>query len=88
MKRSRIVLCAIVASASLAACSGSTPRDIEASLKTATASAIPGSDPSRIEISGQELLKAKWIWSAKYDGKAYACDADDQMRLPSCQATS
>ena len=84
----RLFVCAVMASASLAACNGPTPEDIDASLKSATASAIPGSDPAGIEVLNPELLKGKWVWQAKVDGKAYACDADDQMRLPSCQATS
>jgi hypothetical protein len=88
MSPARIALCAFAASASLAACSAPTQQDIDASLKAATASAVPGSNPERIEVLNAELLKAKWVWEAKVDGKAYACDADDQMRLPSCQARS
>ena len=86
--KNRILLTALAAASSLAACSGPTQKDIDASLKSATASALPGTDPATIEVLNAELLKAKWIWQARVDGKAYACDADDQMRLPSCQATS
>ena len=88
MTSRRIIVSAVAAAAVLAACNGSMQEDIDASLKSATALAIPGSDPARIEVLNPELLKAKWVWQAKIDGKAYACDADDQMRLPSCQATS
>ena len=88
MRNGRIFLSAVAAAAALAACNGPTPEDIDASLKAATASAIPGSDPAGIEVLNSELLQAKWIWQAKVDGRAYACDADNRMRLPSCQATS
>jgi ABC-type uncharacterized transport system auxiliary subunit len=88
MTRGRIFVAAAAAATVLAGCNAPTQEDIDASLKSATASAIPGSDPARIEVLNPELLKAKWVWQAKVDGRAYACDADDQMRLPSCQATS
>lgn len=88
MSKVRLILGAIAAAASLAACSGPTQEEINASLKAATASAVPGSDVDSIEILSPELLKAKWVWQAKIGGKPYACDADDQMRLPACQATS
>ena len=88
MTRARLLFCTISAAVSLAACNGPTPEDIDASLKAATVSAVPGSDYDRIEILNPELLKAKWVWQAKVAGKPYACDADDQMRLPSCQAIS
>jgi hypothetical protein len=88
MKRARMIVSAFAAAGVLAACNAPTQKDIDASLKSATASAIPGADPAGIEVLNPEHLKAKWVWQAKVDGKAYACDADDQMRLPSCQATS
>jgi hypothetical protein len=88
MTSRRIIVSALTAAAVLAACNGPAPEDIDASLKSATASAVPGSDPARIEILNPELLQSKWVWQAKVDDKAYACDADDRMRLPSCQATS
>ncbi|MDP3739249.1 MAG: hypothetical protein Q8R02_17800 [Hyphomonadaceae bacterium] len=88
MKNRSIFVSAVAAATVLGACNGPTQEDIEASLKSATASVVPGSDPARIEVLNPELQKAKWVWQAKVDGKAYACDADDQMRLPSCQATS
>ena len=88
MTRRRIFVTAAAAATVLAGCNAPTQKDIDASLKSATASAIPGSDPAGIEVLNPELLKAKWVWQAKVDGRAYACDADDQMRLPSCRATS
>jgi hypothetical protein len=82
------MLCGLAASGALAACNGPTAEDIEASLKAATIVAIPSADFERIEIVNPDLLKAKWTWQAKVEGRIYACDADDQMRLPSCQASS
>jgi hypothetical protein len=86
MTRAWLSFCAMASSLGLVACSAPTQEDINASLRAATASAVPGSNSERIEILKPELLKAKWVWQAKVDGKAYACDADDRMRLPSCQA--
>jgi len=87
MRSAGIAFC-LVASGSLAACSGPTPEETDNSLKAATALAVPvpASDFDKIEIVSKELQKAKWVWQARIDGKTYACDADDQMRLPSCQA--
>ena len=88
MRTERIAFCALVASVSLAACSAPTPEDTDNSLKAATALAVPNSSAEKIEILSKELQKAKWVWQAKVDGKTYSCDADDQMRLPSCQAVA
>ena len=88
MTKAWLLFGVVSASVSLTACNGPTPDDIDASLKAATVSAVPGSDYDRIEILNPELLKAKWVWQAKVAGKPYACDADDQMRLPSCQVIS
>ena len=87
MRRARFALCAFAASASLAACSAPTPEETDNSLKAATVQALPASDFEKVEILNKELLKAKWVWQAKVDGKTYSCDADDRMRLPSCTAT-
>jgi hypothetical protein len=86
MRSGRIVFCALVASAALAACSAPTPEETDNSLKAATALAVQNTNFEKIEILNKELQKAKWVWQARVDGKTYACDADDQMRLPSCQA--
>jgi ABC-type glycerol-3-phosphate transport system substrate-binding protein len=88
MNMRRIFVGAIASAAVLAACGGPSTEDIDASLKAATASALPGSDYDSIQILNSELFPAKWVWQATVDGKAYACDADNRMRLPSCQATS
>lgn len=63
-----------------------TDGEITAKLKEATAAAIAGASPAAIEISAPERLPAKWEWRASFDGKSFACDADDHMRLPSCTA--
>lgn len=79
------IFCALMASSVLAACSGPTPEQIDASLKTATATALPDAKDQTIEVTNSERLSSKWRWTAKVGGKVYTCDADDQMRLPSCE---
>lgn len=61
-----------------------TDGEINAKLKQATAEAIAGATPATIKITAPERLPAKWQWKASVDGKSFACDADDHMRLPSC----
>lgn len=72
----------------LGACAAGAPSDEEVAgkLKAVTAQAITASDPSAIEIESPERFAAKWQWRATHAGKSYACDADNQMRLPSCTA--
>lgn len=65
-----------------------TDGEINTKLKEATAAAIAGANPAAIEISAPERLPAKWQWKASIDGKSFACDADDHMRLPSCTELS
>lgn len=75
-----------VALATIAGCAAPSPEQEASSLKTVTASAIPGADAVSVEISAQKKSLTKWTWTAKYQGKTYSCDADEMMRLPSCQA--
>lgn len=80
-----VALCALAASASLAACgSDSSPEKVQESLKAVTASALTDVDASGVEVVSSEQSAAKWIWTAKAGGKTYLCDADNLMRLPSC----
>jgi hypothetical protein len=75
----------LVALGALAACAGAqTSEDYNASLRTVSASAIGIADPATITVSGESRATAKWTWKASVAGKTYACDADDQMRLPTC----
>jgi ABC-type glycerol-3-phosphate transport system substrate-binding protein len=84
----RLILSAAAASATLAACASPAPRDNEASLQTATAEALGGVTPDTIEIINPARTAVKWTWNARHGGNTYACDADNQMRLPSCSAIS
>ncbi len=71
--------------AALAACAGAqTPEEARAALREATAGALGIADPASITVTGEARANAKWTWKAAVAGLAYACDADDQMRLPSC----
>jgi hypothetical protein len=88
MTRLRLILGGVAASASLAACASPAPQDTESSLKTATAEALGGANPDAIEIINPAQTMVKWTWNAKHGGSTYACDADNQMRLPSCSVIS
>jgi hypothetical protein len=68
----------------LAACAAPAPADDQAGLHQATLEALPGIDATAIQISDAVRASSKWTWTATISGKSYACDADDQMRLPSC----
>ncbi|HOY77566.1 MAG TPA: hypothetical protein PLN33_07145 [Hyphomonadaceae bacterium] len=74
----------LLAALTLSACGSQSQQDVEASLKSATVTALPGLDETKIAISTSERNSAKWTWTATYEGKAYSCDADERMRLPSC----
>ena len=75
-------LCAL---ATLTACGGAqTTEDYKAALKGVSADAIGVADPASITITDEARATAKWTWKASIDGRTYACDADDQMRLPTC----
>jgi hypothetical protein len=68
----------------LAACSAPDESQVLADLRQATATAMPDAPVDQIEISHQQRGAAKWQWQARFNGKSFACDADDKMRLPSC----
>lgn len=84
MTRWKLMVGGLAIALGLAACGSATPEDVDASLKSATAAAIPGADVAGITISAAERHAAKWTWTATYAGTAYRCDADEHMRLPSC----
>lgn len=71
------------------ACAGaSAPVDEVAGLKQATVEAIGLPAQAEITVKGQARTVAKWSWQAVADGKTYTCDADQDMRLPSCVVSS
>lgn len=73
----------------LAGCAGAqTAEDYRVSLQTVTATALGVSDAAAITVTDESRVNAKWTWKASTGGKTYACDADDQMRLPSCAQTT
>lgn len=84
MTRAFTALGVLVVTASLGACGTAAPAPTEASFKAATLEALPGVDPGAIEISNQKQFPAKWTWDVQSSGKAYTCDADNLLRLPSC----
>ena len=67
-----------------AACAAPAPGDEQAGLHRATLDALPGIDGASVEITDAVRASSKWTWKVSVSGKTYACDADDQMRLPSC----
>lgn len=86
MKPSRIIFCAAVSMMSLAACSEApTPAEREAKLREVSASAIPGAAPADIIITEEAAGATKVTWKAQAQGRTYACDADELLRLPSCR---
>lgn len=74
----------LVAPLILAACAAPAVIDDEAGLRKATLEALPGVDATAIQISDAVRASSKWTWKVSVAGQAYACDADDQMRLPQC----
>ncbi len=89
MRSVAMFMYAALASASLAACeSALSPEEVQQSLKAATAVAVTGADANAIEVIAPERSAAKWTWTAKANGAVYKCDADNQMRLPSCAIES
>lgn len=71
--------------AALSACGvAPTAEDYRTSLKGVTAEALGVADASTITVTSEARVNAKWTWKAAVAGVAYACDADDAMRLPSC----
>lgn len=88
MKSGRIALCAAVSMISLAACSDApTPEERDARLREVSASAIPGAAPADIIITEETAGATKVTWKAQAQGRTYACDADELLRLPSCRET-
>jgi len=67
-----------------AACAVPAPGADHNAIVQATIEALPGTDAATIQISNAERMAAKWTWNASAGGKLYACDADDQLRLPQC----
>lgn len=89
MKRERILFCAVASVFSLAACDqGPSPAEREARLKEVSASAIAGAAAADIVISEESAGAAKVTWKAQAQGRTYACDADELLRLPSCKEAS
>jgi hypothetical protein len=87
MTRAKLIFWALASSVTLAACSGSpTTEEVDASLKAATVVALPGAEAQSIEVLNPERSAATWRWTVRIEDKVYACDADDRMRLPSCEA--
>lgn len=83
--RIRSAACVLIAAPMiLAACAAPAPGDEQAGLHRATLEALPGSDAATVVITEAVRASSKWTWQASVSGKTYACDADDQMRLPSC----
>jgi hypothetical protein len=74
----------------LSACNPSvpSPEDIDASLRSATATAISVQDPADIRIEKPQRLTTRWEWSAVHAGATYVCSADDSLRLPDCSQVS
>jgi hypothetical protein len=74
----------------LCACAAGVPstEEVNASLQKVTASVLTGADPATITIEAPERFAAKWTWRAVHDGKAYACNADNLLRLPDCSPTT
>ena len=83
--RIRSMACLLLASPLiLTACAAPAPGNENAGLHQATLEALPGIDATTFEITDAVRASSKWTWKASVSGKTYACDADDQMRLPSC----
>ena len=79
--RARLLLAAPLI---LAACAAPAAGDDQAGLHNATVEALPGIDANTIQISDAVRASSKWTWKVNVGDKTYACDADDQMRLPQC----
>lgn len=71
----------------LSACAATPPEEVTPKLQAATAIAIQAPDASAIAITDPQSFPAKWQWRATFNGRTYACDADNLMRLPSCTAS-
>jgi hypothetical protein len=81
----RILLGFFTAALILAAClQPETPAQAEAKVKAATASAIGGVEANAIVVSNIERGPARTAWRALTPQGEFDCDADEQLRLPSC----
>ena len=73
-------LCATLALAALAGCASSTE-----GLQSGTSLSLGGNVlPSRIVIADVDRSVSAVSWTARVDGKTYACSADDMVRRPVC----
>lgn len=81
----------LVAAIGLSACAAPSPaemKDVTASMQKLTATTIGAPDPAAIEISDPQRSTIKWEWRATYQGQAFACSSDEQLRLPLCATAS
>ena len=90
MTPAKAMFCAFLCATSVVACSTDTltSEEIDASLTAATVLALPGADAESIEVLNPQRSPTTWRWNVKAADKVYACDADNQMRLPSCSELS
>lgn len=89
MTAMKFVFCAFVSICAMAACAApDSPSEIEDSLRTVTVTAIPGVDAQAIQVLNSVRQPSKWTWNARIGEQVYECDADDKLRLPSCQAVT
>jgi uncharacterized protein YcfL len=76
-------LCAILAVVALAGCASSTE-----GLQRGTSLSLGGNVlPSRIAIADVDRGFVDVSWTARVNGKTYACSADDMVRRPVCVAS-
>ena len=88
MKTKRVAA-SLLGLAALAGCAGAqSADDYRAALQGVSAEALGLSDKASITVSEEARVGAKWTWKASAGGKIWTCDADDQMRLPSCVQAS
>ena len=81
----RSIAAGLLGLAMLAGCAGAqSAEDYRAALRDISAETIGVADAASISVSEEARVGAKWTWKATAGGKSWACDADDQMRLPSC----
>lgn len=86
MNSVRMIVGAVLASSTLAACGDAqTPDDVAAKLRTATLEATGAAATQAVTVSGQKRTGSRWVWTATIDGRAYDCDADNLYRLPACE---
>jgi hypothetical protein len=87
MKNRHLVLIALLSPMALTACVAEpTVAETDAKIRAVTASVIADAPTEQIAISDFKRGAAKATWQAKVKGKTYACDSDEQLRLPACNA--